>query len=158
MTPWNEDSSDWQSYLCKVNQSLASVFVDLALSHAGRFAEQPKLAWLWIRLNSPGDDGLSRDEEFDSLCGFEDDLEDAIGRHGLCRYVGRITTKGRREFYFYIPADADFKKIIDQVLRKHSEYLFQLGDKIDPSWDHYFTVLYPGENGLNQIKKRNPEA
>ena len=149
--------NDWDSFFCNVNESLASVFVNLGFFQVAPFQNQPKLAWLWIRLNNPRDDGLSRDEEFDTLCEYEDDLEDAINHYGLSHYVGRITTCGMRQFYFYIPATADFKEIVDEVLSKHQSYLFQLGEKPDPTWSQYFDLLYPGENGLEQIRKRRAE-
>jgi len=112
------------------------------------------LAWLWIRLNDPRDDGLSRDEEFEALCRYEDDLAALMNERGVGCYVGRITTGGRREFYFYIHAEVDFREIVEPVLEKHQDYLFQSGEKLDSSWSHYFDLLYPGENGMDQIVKR----
>jgi hypothetical protein len=120
-------------------------------------ATKPKLAWLWIRLNSPLDNGLSSDDEFESLCDFEDDLETALVPFKTCQYAGRITTKGRREFYFYVSREFDFQKAVDDVLTKHREYRFQLGEKLDVSMDHYFLTLLPGNNGRDQIERRRTE-
>lgn len=150
----SEVGSDWESYICNVNGSLSSVFVDLKLADRAPYPDQPKLAWLWIRLNHPRDDGLSSDDEFDVLCNYEDDLQALITQDGHCRYVGRITTSGRREFYFYIPPDAHFRTVIDGTLRKYPEYFFSVGEKPDALWSQYFEVLYPGKNGREQIEKR----
>jgi hypothetical protein len=147
-------ASDWQSYICKINDELASVFVDLALSAVAPLPTKPKLAWLWIRLIRPREDGLSSDDEFESLSDFEDDLEATIAKSKSCIYAGRITTKGRREFYFYVDNEFDLKREVSDVLGKHSTYSSQLGEKLDSSWDHYLLTLFPGSNGLDQIARR----
>lgn len=148
---------DWQSYICKMNGELASVYVDLSLSSYAPFALKPKLAWVWIKLNSPRHDGLSSDDEFESLCVFEDDLEDALASYDACEYVGRITTKGRREFYFYTDSDFDFKTAVNDVLVAHPEFSFQCGEKLDTTWGHYFSTLFPASNGMEQIERRKAQ-
>ena len=148
---------DWQSYICKMNGELASVYVDLNLSSTAPSVIKPKLAWLWIRLNSPRDDGLSSDDEFESLCDFEDDLEDALVPYESCEYVGRITTKGRREFYFYVSGEFDLENATNDVLAAHPEYSFQLGEKLDDAWNHYFSTLFPASNGMEQIERRKTQ-
>ena len=159
ITPFSEveAASDWESYLCKVNDSIASIFVDLGFQHIAPVASHSTLSWLFIRLQQPTDDGLSRDEEFDALCRYEEDVELAISRHDTCLYVGRITTNGMRQFYFFITPDADFSAIIDEVLRKHRDYLYQVGQKPDASWGQYLHLLLPGENDWDQIRRRRAE-
>jgi hypothetical protein len=147
-------ASDWQSYLCKVNDELASIYVDLGFASTAPLPETPKLVWLWIRLNHPREDGLSSDEEFDALCNFEDGLEGTVNNHKPSYYVGRITTQGRREFYFYTTHAMEFQKVADNWMELHSEYSFQHGAKTDELWNHYFKTLLPGASGLEQIRKR----
>lgn len=147
-------TSDWQSYICKINGELASVFVDLALSSIVPLPTKQKLAWLWIRLMKPRDDGLSSDEEYESLSDFEDDLEATLAKSKSCVYAGRITTKGRREFYFYVDNEFDLQREVSDVLGRHSTYSTQLGERLDSSWDHFRFTLLPGSNGLDQIARR----
>jgi len=149
---------DWQSYICKVNGELASVFVDLSLRNVAPISACPKLVWLWIRLIQPRADGLSSDAEFDALCDFDDDLEASIVSSGSCIYAGRITSKGRREFYFYVADELDLTSKFDDVLRKHSQYAFQLGERRDESWNHLIFTLMPGPHGLDQIKRRKSHS
>jgi Family of unknown function (DUF695) len=134
--------NDWQSYLCNVNDKPSSIFFDLALADYAPFVGQPKLGWLWIRLNSPNEEGLSTDAEFAALCKYEDVLEIFISQHKNWHYAGRITTAGRREFYFYLPENEDFELVIDGFLDANPEYEFQTGEKLDVAWDHYFKVLF----------------
>jgi hypothetical protein len=158
----SEDSTvlpqpDWQSYLCKMDDELASVYLDLNLALVAPLVIKPQLTWLWIKLNSPREDGLSSDEEFDALCDFEDDIIHELRLCASCQYVGRITTKGRREFYFYTTWDFDFEKMISQVLEAHPEYSFQCGGKLDDSWAQYFSTLFPAKQGLEQIRQRTTQ-
>jgi hypothetical protein len=149
--------SDWRSYLCRVNDKPASVFVDLGLERVQPLAQAPKLAWLWIRLNHPGPDGMSSDAEFKALCQFEDELEASIRQLvGSC-YPGRITTEGRREFYFYVPDDAEFGTVVDELMDAHREFAFQFGEKADPTWSHYRNLLLPGPQGIKQIEAQRLE-
>jgi hypothetical protein len=91
------------------------------------------------------------------LCDFEDDLEATIARSKSCIYVGRITTKGRREFYFYADNEFDLKREVTGVLAKHPTYASQLGEKLDASWDHFLFTLLPGSNGMDQIARRKEQ-
>jgi hypothetical protein len=154
-------ASDWESYLCNVNDLIASVCVDLGLRHIAPIAGYPVLAWLFIRLQKPKEDGpsrgLSADEEFDALCKYEDDLELTLAEHEDCLYVGRITTNGMRQFYFFITPEADFKAIVDDVLKKHQDYMYQIGQKDDAAWNQYLRLLVPGEHGWDQINRRRAD-
>src|ERR1700722_15051530 len=96
-------SEDWNSYLCNVNDVLASIALDLDLRKTVPDNGKPNLLWVWVYLKWPREDGLSASSEFDSLSAIEDKLtETMVDRFGavLC---GRITTDGRREFYYYAP-------------------------------------------------------
>jgi hypothetical protein len=133
--------SDWQSYLCRVNDEPASIFFDLNFANYAPAIAPPKLAWLWIKLNDPREDGLSKDEEFAALSKYEDDIENLLSQYKAWHYVGRITTVGRREFYFYIPENANFDLVMAPVLEANPEYVFQTGEKIDVAQDQYFKLL-----------------
>jgi len=161
--PFSKDdvASDWESFVCNVNDVIASVFVDLSLQHVAPIADYPVFAWLFIRLHQPKGDGpskgLSEDSEFEALCKYEDDVTLAVSQHDDCVYVGRITTSGMRQFYFFIAENTDFKSMIDEVLRKHQDYQFQVGQQPDTSWNQYLNLLLPGENGWDQINRRRAE-
>jgi regulator of RNase E activity RraB len=65
---------------------------------------------------------------------------------------GRITTQGRREFYFYAKTESDFAKAVEGALAAFKEYKFDLGSQEDPLWGHYLGVLYPSPEDLERIK------
>jgi Family of unknown function (DUF695) len=152
IAPMKED--DWDFYSCNVNDSLSSIYTNLALVNVAPIEKLPLLNWLWVRLQYPDDRGLSTDQEFNLLCDYEDELISALSGSDDVVFAGRITGSGRREFYFYSSDEFDFESRIDVVLSNNPEYQFQVGSKADQRWDQYLAVLYPGENGLEQIRSR----
>ena len=145
---------DWDFYRCNVNDQVSSVYTDMELVNAAPIDYLPILHWLWIRLRFADDRGLSTDEEFDSLCSYEDELCRTLLKSDDVVFVGRITGAGRREFYFYTTEKFDFDHQVDEVLSNRSEYQYQIGSKRDADWKQYLDLLYPGEHGLEQIKRR----
>ncbi len=57
----------WNSYICNVNDKLASIFLDLALATAAPLQDKPWLLWIWLYMKDPRQDGLSSKAEFDLL-------------------------------------------------------------------------------------------
>ena len=148
----NESFVDWNSYFVNVNNELASVFVNLRLHESAPFDTHPTLSWYWVEMKEPKENGLSSRAEYNSLIAHEDALLAHLAGSSFV-YAGRITTQGRREFYFYTAADFDFVKSIQQSFADTENYRYQLGQKSDSQWEHYLDLLYPGENGLSQMQK-----
>lgn len=145
---------NWNFYQAHINEQIASIYLDFSFADKAPDPCRPKLAWYWIKMNHPRTDGLSSDEDFDRLNAHEDDLVTYLSG-SRTEYVGRITTQGRREFYFYIPEETSVKDFFRGFIGEEPKFLYQVGEKADPNWNHYFDVLYPGPNGLVQIERRN---
>ena len=69
---------DWNSYITKVNDELASVLVDLGLDSEIPDTNRPWLLWVWIQLKSPRPDGLSDWPEFEVLSAVEARLTQSL--------------------------------------------------------------------------------
>jgi len=140
-------ANDWCPYMCKVNNSVASVFVDLGVKSVAPDKNRPKLLWVWVSMNSVREDGLPKDDEFEAQNTIEDILEDIlepeITKKLNAIYIGRITTSGRREFYFFGPSDKNLENTVKAVMLKFPNNKYQFGSKSDPNWSQYFDVLYP---------------
>ncbi|QBF81497.1 DUF695 domain-containing protein [Shewanella maritima] len=149
--------SNWDFYKANINQNIASIYLDLDAKLDLEENNLDTLSWLFIKLKYERDDGLSHDDEFDALCDYEDNIENAIEGSEI-HYVGRITTNGMRQFYFYSADSSLFEKVINDVLDSKSDYLYQIGSKPDPEWNQFKNVLYPGEHGLNQIQSREGDT
>src|SRR5258708_2933562 len=92
---------DWDVYLGPVDDQPASIFVDLSLLNAAPDANRPWLLRVAVQLQRPGEDGLGSQAESEALYEIEDRLFAGVAQSLRARYVGRITTQGRREFFYY---------------------------------------------------------
>jgi uncharacterized protein (TIGR01619 family) len=64
---------------------------------------------------------------------------------------GRITTEGRREFYFYGETKDGFHRAVKEAMNGFEGYSFDLGEQSDPLWEQYLNVLYPSPESLQRI-------
>jgi uncharacterized protein (TIGR01619 family) len=147
-------ADDWTSYFCNVNDKLASIFLNLGLVSEAPMTSKPWLLWVWVYLQTPRPDGLSDGKEALALFLIEDALNQQVDR--ICKGIlcGRITTEGRREFYFYAEAKESFRTAVEIVLAGFRGYRFDSGEQEDSLWKQYFNVLYPCRDDLQRIKNR----
>jgi hypothetical protein len=124
-------SEDWNSYFCNVNDILASIFLDLGLRESAPDPTKPILLWVWVYMKHPRPVGLSDRSEFDVLCALEDKLNRALGEQFDAVFCGRITTAGRREFYFYAPRAETLETVVRGTLIQFADYEFDCDKKAD---------------------------
>ncbi len=118
-------------------------------------AENPWLLYVWVYFNHPREDGLSTSQEAGTLSQIEDSLTDAV-RGTLNGFLaGRITTDGRREFYFYAPEFAGFDDAVARSMERFPEYEWDLDTQHDPEWKHYLGLLYPTPRDWQRINNRH---
>ena len=67
-------TDNWTPDLCKVNDKLASILVNLGLRDSVPITSKPWLLWVWVYFQSPRPDGLSDSEEAPILYEIEDAL------------------------------------------------------------------------------------
>lgn len=148
-------SDAWDFYFANVNGVIASLFVDLGIRDSVPNADRPWLLWTWVYFRKPRPDGLSSSEEAPILNDIEDSLTKAGKETAEAELVGRITTAGRREFYFYGPRPDEFETAVAIALKSFSDYEFDTGAKEDPEWSQYLNVLYPSPEEHQRIKNRH---
>src|SRR5262245_41543090 len=105
-------SDDWDFYFANVNNVVASLFVDLGIRDSVPDPDRRWLVWTWVYFQHPRDDGLSSSEEAPVLNQIEDALTEVVKNITEADLVGRITTAGRREFYFYGSQPDRFKQAV----------------------------------------------
>jgi uncharacterized protein (TIGR01619 family) len=144
-------AENWKPYLCNVNDKIASIFVNLGLRSEVPITSKPWLLWTWVSFQAPRADGLSDGKEAPTLFKIEDAL-DAYVSHA-CRAIpcGRITTEGRREFYFYGETEDGFHQAVSAALKSFDGYKFEIGSQKDSEWEQYLNVLYPSPEDLQRI-------
>jgi uncharacterized protein (TIGR01619 family) len=152
--PVDTMTDDWASYFCNVNEKLASIYLNLGLASEAPIASKPWLLWVWVCFQTPRPDGLSDTKEAPTLFLIEDALILQLER--ACKGIlsGRITTEGRREFYFYSETQQGFRSAVEIAFAGFRGYRFDLGEQEDSSWTQYFNVLYPSRDDLQRIKNR----
>lgn len=144
--------ADWDFYELTLNDQRAFAYLDLAYYEIAPIQDKAYLHWLWLKLQFPNEEGLSTDQEYDQLIGFEDLLVQSMPNH--TEFVGRFTTDGTRQFYFYAPAPTPVVDWYEHCLGQYSSYRYQYDAKHDPGWHQYLHTLYPGPNGMEQIMRR----
>lgn len=85
----------------------------------------------------------------------EDKLNEQMGSRFGAILSGRITTEGRREFYFYGEHNDGLEDCVSSALTAFNDYQFDCGSQEDATWNQYLTVLYPSEEELQKMKNRD---
>jgi hypothetical protein len=145
-------SDAWDFYFARVNDGIASLFVDLGIRNSVPDPSRPWLLWAWVSFRHPRHDGLSSSEEAPVLYEIEDALKRAVNDATEAELVGRITTGGRREFYFYGPQQDRFERAVADALADFPAYHFDTGARSDPDWSQYLDVLFPSPEEQQRIK------
>lgn len=146
-------SKDWDHYLCKLGEDLASVYLDLGIAVAAPVAEHDHAVRISVALRQAAENGMSTDEEFDDLIALEDDLVARLhGDNAL--YVGRLTSRGSRVFYFYAADDELLVRNATSAMQQHPAYQYEIGGRSEPDWSTYFDFLYPSPETYQRIQNR----
>lgn len=144
--------SDWDFYFCELDDCPASILVDLAYGDAGPVADLPYRLQLRITLQNPRPDGFPTRHESEKLAQLEDVLEAVCEEVGDgIRHVGRVTTNGVREYYFYCQTVDTSQATLAAALKDFSEYTPRFSAASDPQWEMYYQVLYPSDREMQMI-------
>lgn len=147
-------SDDWDFYFLRVDDKPASIFVDLGIALEAPIAALPYLAYLRLYMKAPRPDGLSSREEFDALIAIEDAIKAVLVGTAGTRYVGRNTSDGVRDFYFYAARAEGWDSCARAVMTPFAAYEFESGCRSDPEWKTYFEFLYPSDRDRQRIENR----
>lgn len=134
---------EWDSYMTHVDNVLGSIMVDLGIKSIAPVQDKPNVAWISVNMNNPREDGLSSNEESNGLYQIEDALVDTLALKYNCIYVGRLTSDGHRDFYFYFGKNDGCDKTISEVMKAFPGYEYDFGIKEDKDWSGYLDFLYP---------------
>jgi len=148
-------SDQWDSYICNVNDKLASIFLDLGIRTSVPDPIRPWLLWAFVPFKHPRPDGLSSQQEFQTLIAIEDVLNASVLSACGAILSGRITSDGRREFYYYGTQPEGFEDAVAKCMATFQGYSADCGEQFDPEWRQYLDVLYPSDDDLERIKNRN---
>ena len=144
-------SDDWDVYFCRVNDKPASILLDLGLGREAPLPGLSLMAYISLDFQNPDENGMSRREEYDRLMEIEDALTAALDNKSSL-YVGRCTTNGQRDFFFYRLARDDWQDKVAAVMSAFPEYAWEVGTHDEPAWDTYLDFLFPYEKSMDEIQ------
>ncbi|HYH13812.1 MAG TPA: DUF695 domain-containing protein [Flavisolibacter sp.] len=145
---------EWDFYFSTVDDSIGSFYIDLGLASIAPISDRPFLVWISLQMNCPREDGLSSNEEFETLRTIEDRLQDFMVAKHKAIYTGRLTTDGRRDFYFYLGDTTLHDKTISEAMVAFPTYAFDVGIKEDNQWEQYLGFMYPSDREWQSIQNR----
>jgi uncharacterized protein (TIGR01619 family) len=146
----------WEFYPSRVDDELASIYVNLSYRARCPLVDAADLAWLRVYFLKPRDDGLSSHEEFQTLCGVEDAVVNQFAAEDtVAYYVGRNTSGGCRDFYFYTDNGHKAELLFSQAMAQFAEYEFDVGHRHEPEWSVYCDFLFPSPRDMQIIKNQN---
>ena len=144
-------SDNWGMYFTDVDDAPAEMLVDLGAALTAPDPARPVLLWMSLQMKSPDDDGFAGDEEEPRLVEIEDSFIDGVELTTGGILVGRITTCGQRQLYFYAKSSEGFEDSVDEAMQAFGEYEYEIGEQVDEEWNHYTAVLYPAPDEMQEI-------
>lgn len=145
---------EWDFYFSNVDNKLSSLFLDLGLYKVAPIENKPNFAWISIQMNNALGDGLTSSGESELLGEIEDKLVAKLHSKFNSMYVGRLTSNGGRDLFFYIGDTTFYNKVLSDFTRTYSEYHINYGSKTDEDWSGYFDFLYPSPQQFQSIQNR----
>jgi regulator of RNase E activity RraB len=146
-------TDNWDFYASRVDGGPASIFVDLGIVADAPLSSHPYMAYVRLHMNQPRPDGLSSNEEFDTLVEIENALEARLCENEV-GYVGRNTSGGFRDFYFYVSTETGWQSRVDAALAEFERYKYETGTREDSDWSVYLNFLLPGAVDRQRIENR----
>lgn len=148
-----EYQPDWAFYFSNVDDKHSSISTDLGLTKVAPIRTQPYIVYISIKMKSPREDGLSSSEEASILWEMEDEVNANLeAQNAEFTSVGRLTSSGFRDLYFFGSNAMIMEKIIDETMIKFSDYEFDIGSREDKEWKSYFEFLYPLPRQMQSIQ------
>jgi len=147
-------NEEWDFYFSDVDDIIGSFYIDLGLAKVAPLKSYSNLIWVSAKMNNPQSDGLSSNEESNILYQIEDRLINFISKNHQAIYTGRLTSNGRRDFYFYFVDPFLHDKTIAESMIAFPYYEYDFGIKDDIKWDHYFEFQYPLPRQFQSIQNR----
>lgn len=145
---------DWDFYRLRVNDRPASIFLNLSLKQAAPMPGYNRCAYLQVKMRKPREDGLSSQEEYDDLIALEEAVAPAISAATGAIYVGRDTTAGNRDLFFYLKEDVEFPAAVITAMSAFPDYAYDWGIRADRDWTVYLDFLFPSASAMEQIAER----
>ena len=143
-------SDHWDTYFCFIEDKFASIVLDMDIWREIDQNEYRLPMGVRIPVKNQGESGTPVGEEAEIL--FEDRLTAKIGETGF--NVGRLTTNGFREIYYYFNSPYELEKTAFDIFKgnHYDVQVFQINE--NSPWEFYFDFLYPDKYKIQHMGNR----
>lgn len=141
----------WHTYAAQKSDHYAFITFEYGFSEIADTDSRKFLLKTIATIKAPTEAGFARNEEFSALADLEEALDVAITDKGGI-YVGHVTAKGFRHFFFYVDFDAQTAGGIVAAASENLGYALALDYVDDPSRDGYWKDLYPSSDDWQVIR------
>lgn len=140
----------WETFPAQMGEHLA--YVSFNKSYAEIAKRDPRIYLFQVRLQfkQPTPQGMPTGDEFPDIARVEDLLDALIASEGGLE-VGRLTVKGYRTFYFYVPFQEQKAKEIVASVSGRATYQLQYAVEEDQTKDAFWKELYPSTDDWQVI-------
>lgn len=136
-------SDNWNTYFTSIDNKPASFMLDLEPWKNGANEKLVHLYRLSVTLNEPNVNGFTCNKEAAVLYVIEDSINDSLDGHYM--FVGRITTDGRRDFFYYTDSvDGSLLEILAEKNLENYKYSITPIEEEKPRV-FYYEQLYPNK-------------
>ncbi|MCH2046042.1 MAG: DUF695 domain-containing protein [Saprospiraceae bacterium] len=149
-----EIKDNWDFYFVNIDNIYSSIYLNLDYFNKGKYLNKGNLVVLHLYIRTPQKNGMPSNEESKTLFEIEDKLESSLTEQYDSSFVGRLTTYGRRDFYFYQSNREGVDTLIDTIMTSFPEYEYEFSEREDSNWDIYHGFLYPSNRDLQIIQNR----
>ncbi len=147
-------SEEWDFYLCRVDDEVASISVDLGAKAGAPDESRPTLVWVRVHVCQPRENGFPTKPELAALAAIEDRIVEDLKSSENVVYIGRCTCDGARDFYFYGSDGVSCEARLTRSMAAFPDYRHEVGHRDDPDWSVYQDFLYPPERDMQTIQNR----
>jgi uncharacterized protein (TIGR01619 family) len=147
-------SEEWGVFFRETDGNPASFFVDLGIRDTVPVAELPERVQLRLRMLDPDSNGFPTSQEFERLNAIDELLDVAVDRPDAT-FAGRVSSDGRREYFYYTSDGKQLTNAIQKALAKFPQYEWETDVNPDPEWSAYTEFLYPSPRELQTIQNNS---
>ncbi|MBD7963870.1 DUF695 domain-containing protein [Fictibacillus norfolkensis] len=150
-------SDNWNFYIDELDGNLASFVVDLDVTEEINIKKYNWLFTVKLTIKSPTELGFPEEIEDELLGELEYDVMEKLYVEDIIQ-VGRLTTNGTREFFYYAKKEKQIKIIDKQALAifDNNKYETEISSiEEEEPWSFYYDFLYPNEYHLQQMNNRD---
>ncbi|OWA33498.1 hypothetical protein B9G55_22850 [Saccharibacillus sp. O16] len=146
-------SDHWDIYFTTIEDQFASVVLDMDV---WKEIDQNKFTFpiaLRIEVKNPSESGVPVDQEAELINELEDRIINDID--GIGYNVGRVTTNGTRDVFFYFNNSFDLYALAEPIFNEHGYNIETFSIDEEESWNFYFGFLYPNKYEIQHMGNRS---